>query len=91
MAPLYTLLQKKGMVIQQEEIELAGGRQGEKRQKVNGPAAMSSEWVADVQQPTMSADQKRSYTHKILGGWENCIECMRLMRCPQAPWVVARE
>ena len=49
MAPLYTLLEKKGMVIQAEEIELASGRQGDKRQKVHGPLAMSSK---DVQQPT---------------------------------------
>ena len=39
MAPLYEWLTKKGMVIQKEEDELAAGRQGEKRQKVHGPAA----------------------------------------------------
>jgi hypothetical protein len=67
MAPLYTLLQKKGMVIQQEEIELATGRQGDRRQKVHGPAAMSSEYAVDVHQPTMSVSQNDSTLTKF---WE---------------------
>eukprot|EP00435_Cladocopium_sp_Y103_P026323 s61_g6.t1 len=59
MQPLYELLRRHAMTIQREEVELAAGRQGERRLKVHGAANPEREDAVADSQPQFSAIMPR--------------------------------